>query len=123
MMSEGRSMMSGGLIFRAAFLGLRAAGLAAALHLTASFVQAAAPSAAVVAIESARAADLVLLTDGFNAGLRQGMVCRVARGSTEVGEILLVDLRPSCSAALILSVAPRQSIRPGDIVTVKVLKS
>lgn len=116
-------MMFGGLIFRAAFLGLRAAGVAATLHLTASLVHAAAPSAAVVAIEAARAADLVLLGDGFNAGLRQGMVCRVARGSTEVGEILLVDLRPSCSAALILNVAPRQSIRPGDIVTVKVLKS
>lgn len=122
-MSAGRSMMSGRQIFRAAFLGLRAVGVAAAIHLTASFVHAATPSAAVVAIESARSADLVLLGDGFNAGLRQGMVCRVARGGTEVGEILLVDLRPSCSAALILSVAPRQSIRAGDIVTVKVLKS
>lgn len=116
-------MMFGRDSFRVALLGLRAAGVAAALQLTSAFVQAAAPSAAVVAIESTRAADLVLLGDGFNAGLRQGMVCRVARGSTEIGEILLVDLRPSCGAALILSVAPRQSIRPGDVVTVKVLKS
>lgn len=116
-------MMFGGLIFRAAFPGFRAAGVAAALHLTASLVHGAVPSAAVVAIESTRAADLVLLGDGFNAGLRQGMVCRVARGSTEIGEILLVDLRPSCGAALILSVTPRQSIRPGDIVTIKILKS
>ena len=122
-MSEGRSIMSGGQIFRVAFRCLQAAGVAAALPLIASFVHAAPPSAAVVAIESAHAADLVLLGDGFNAGLRQGMVCRVSRGSTEVGEILLVDLRPSCGAGLILSVAPRQSIRPGDIVTVKVLKS
>ncbi|HEY0967772.1 MAG TPA: hypothetical protein VGD88_10320 [Opitutaceae bacterium] len=122
-MFEGRRMMSGGPIFRAAFLGLRAAGVAAVLHLTAAFVHAAAPSSAVVAIEPTRTADLVLLSSGFNAGLRQGMVCRVARGSSEIGEILLVDLRPSCSAALILGVAPRQTIRPGDIVTVKVLKS
>jgi hypothetical protein len=68
-------------------------------------------------------ADVVLLSDGFNGGLRQGMVCRLTRGSTEIGEVLLVELRPSCAAALILSVAPRQSIRRGDVATVKVLKS
>ena len=118
-----RRMKSVEEILRAVFLGLRAAGVAAVLHLTSSFVHAAAPSASVVAIESTRAADLVIVGNGFNAGLRQGMVCRVARGGSEIGEILLVDLRPSCSAALILGVDPRQTIRPGDIVTVKVLKS
>jgi hypothetical protein len=90
-----------------------------------SMVQAAsiAPVAEVASIQSNRVADLVLLSDGFNAGLRQGMVCRITRGTTEIAEVLLVDLRPACSAALILSVASRQSIRAGDLASIKVLKS
>jgi hypothetical protein len=65
----------------------------------------------------------VLHDHGFDAGLRQGMVCRVTRGATEIAEVLLVDLRPTCSAALILSVASKQSIHAGDTAAIKVLKS
>ncbi len=79
--------------------------------------------AEVVAIQPAGAADVVLLNHGFDAGLRQGMVCRLHRGAQEIGEILLVDLRPSCSAALILNLAARQSIRTGDQASLKVFKS
>jgi len=104
---------------RRLFLSLSALLAAAPFSVAAS----GAPVAEVVAVQSARAADLVLLGRGFDAGLRQGMVCRVARGATEVAEVLLVDLRAGCSAALILSVAPRQAIRSGDHVHVKVLKS
>jgi hypothetical protein len=81
------------------------------------------PAAAVVAVQTTRVADLVLLDHGFNAGLRQGMVCRVTRGTTEIAEVILVDLRPTCSAALILSVTASQSIRPGDTAAIKILKS
>lgn len=81
------------------------------------------PVAEVVAVQPARAADLVLLERGFDAGLRQGMVCRVTRGAIEIAEVLLVEIRAGCSAALILSVAPRQSIRSGDHVHPKILKS
>ena len=45
--------------------------------------------AAVVAVQPTRVADLVLLDGGFDAGLRQGMVCRVTRGGTEIAEVLL----------------------------------
>jgi hypothetical protein len=87
-------------------------------------VQAATSNAvAVVAVQSTRLADLVLLDHGFDAGLRQGMVCRVSRGTTDIAEVLLVDLRPNCSAALIVSVAPQQSIRAGDSAAIKILKS
>ena len=79
-------------------------------------------AAAVVAVQPTRGADLVLLDAGFNAGLRQGMVCRVTRGTTEIAEVLLVELRPNCSAALILSVAAKQVIRAGDSAAIKVLK-
>ena len=35
----------------------------------------------------------------------------------------MVDLRPAHSAALIVSIAPKQSIRAGDLATIKVLKT
>jgi hypothetical protein len=106
-------------------LRLRQASLLALAAFAPFSAQAArgAASAAVVAVQPARVADLVLLDGGFAAGLREGMVCRVTRGAAEIAEILLVDLRPACSAALIVSVAPRQSIRAGDVATVKILKS
>jgi hypothetical protein len=104
---------------------LRAAALVAAIGIWQSAIGNlnAAPAAVVVSVQPSRVADLVLLNNGFNAGLRQGMVCRISRGTTDVAEVLLVELRPACSAALIVSVASKQSIRPGDIASIKVLKS
>jgi hypothetical protein len=80
-------------------------------------------SAVVAAVQPGRVADLVLLDGGFDAGLRQGMVCRVMRGTAEIAEIILVDLRPGCSSALIVSVAAKQSIRAGDVARIKILKT
>ena len=105
---------------RKAAVGL---SLAIGYLLSAIVAPAAAPSAAVVAVEPNRVADLVMLSGGLNAGLRQGMVCRITRGTTEVAEILLVDLRRTCSSALILNLAPKQSIRAGDLASIKVLKT
>jgi len=107
----------------AGFRGIRAAAVLAFGLLTSASGLAAAPTAAVVAVEPTRVADLVMLNGGFDAGLRQGMVCRVTRGATEIAEVLLVELRPACSAALIVSVVSGQSIRAGDVATIKVLKS
>jgi hypothetical protein len=103
--------------------GLKTAVLAAFIIGHSSSVIAASPAATVVAVEPTRVADVILLRGGFDAGLRQGMVCRVTRGNTEIAEILLVELRPSHSAALIVSVAPRQSIRAGDTAAIKILKT
>jgi hypothetical protein len=102
--------------------GLKIAALLAFVVSHSSFV-CAAPAATVVAIEPTRVADLVLLRGGFDAGLRQGMVCRVTRGSAEIAELLIVDLRPAHGAALILSVAAKQSIHAGDIASIKILKT
>jgi hypothetical protein len=79
-------------------------------------------SAEVVAVQPTRAADLVLLGRGFDAGLRQGMVCRIMRADALVAEVILVELRPTCAAALILDLAPGQAVRAGDLATVKTLK-
>jgi hypothetical protein len=51
------------------------------------------------------------------------MICRVTRGNIAVGELVLVDLRPQAAAALIVGLQPHQTIRAGDHVAVKVLKS
>ncbi|MEI6051313.1 MAG: hypothetical protein WCQ44_01305 [Opitutaceae bacterium] len=97
----------------------------AALVLSATLAAAAQTSnvAVVVSTLSARSADLVLLDSGYDAGLRSGMICRVTRGNVSVGELVLVELRPQVSAALIVGLQPNQSIRNGDQVAVKVLKS
>jgi hypothetical protein len=116
-------MMFKGKVRSASIRGLRATALLAIVHVTSSFSFAAAPVASVIAVQPMRIADLVMLNGGFEAGLRQGMVCRVTRNNVEIAEVLLVELRPTCSAALIVSVVPKQSIRAGDIASIKVLKS
>lgn len=68
-------------------------------------------------------ADLVVIDAGFEAGFRQGMVCRVTRGKDLIGELLLVDLRPRVSNALILDLASGQGLQPGDLVSVKTVSS
>jgi hypothetical protein len=77
----------------------------------------------VAAIHSSRLADLVIIRQGYNSGLRQGMVCSVKRGRAEIAEVLLVGLRPDTSAAVILLVSPNQSIRVDDLIAVKILKT
>jgi hypothetical protein len=81
------------------------------------------PAANVAAVRTTPAADIVLLDRGFDAGLRQGMVCRVTRARAEVAEIVVVEVRENCGAALITNLAPKQSIRAGDLVGVKILKT
>ena len=83
----------------------------------------AAASVSVLAVQPTRIADLVLLNGGFDAGLREGMVCRVTRGTTEIAEVQLVEIRNTRSAALILSLAPKQAIRAGDAAVIKILKT
>jgi hypothetical protein len=79
--------------------------------------------APVVGVRATRVADLVLLGAGFDAGFRQGMICRVTRGNADIAEVLLVELRDHASAALILTLAPKQSVRAGDLATVKTFKT
>jgi hypothetical protein len=94
-------------------VGLRAAALVASRSVEA---------APVVAVQTTRVADVVLLGAGFEAGLRQGMVFNVTRAGTQIAEVVLVELRPRAGAALILHLVPDQSIRAGDTATVKTLK-
>ena len=69
------------------------------------------------------AADLVILDNGFEAGLRQGMVCSVFRSGENVGQLLLVDLRDRNASALILDFTPGRSLQIGDTVAVKTVSA
>ena len=75
--------------------------------------------ARITQIASLPSADLVVLDAGFEAGFRQGMVCTVTRGGENLGELLLVDLRPRAASALILDLASGQGLQSGDFVAVK----
>ena len=102
---------------------LQSVAFVSLLFLALPGVQAASAVGSVVAVQPTRVADLILLDAGFAAGLRQGMVCRLVRGNLEIAEVLLVELRPNHSAALIVSVTPRQQIRAGDSAFIKTFKS
>jgi hypothetical protein len=80
-------------------------------------------TAQISRIASLPSADLVVLDAGFEAGLREGMVCTVSRGDESLGELLLVDLRPRAATALILDLAAGQRLQSGDAVAVKTVSS
>ena len=75
-----------------------------------------------MAVEPTRIADVVLLGAGFEAGLRQGMVFSITRSGVKIAEVVLVELRPRASAAIIIQLLPGQTIRSGDTANVKTLK-
>lgn len=83
----------------------------------------AAATGEVVEVRAGTLTDLVIVRGGFEAGFRQGMICRVVRGNLEVGELMMVELREDFATALITRLAPRQLIRSGDLTTVKVQRS
>lgn len=80
-------------------------------------------AARITRIANLPAADLVVLDAGFEAGLRQGMVCTVTRAGENVGELLLVDLRPRAASALILDLSHGRGLQTGDSVAVKTVSS
>ena len=76
-------------------------------------------AARITQVASQPAADLVVLDAGFEAGLRQGMVCTVTRDGETLGELLLVDLRLRAASGLILDLTSGRSLQPGDRVAAK----
>ena len=97
--------------------------LAGVLPVVAQAAAAAPRAGTVLAVEAGSVADLVVLDAGFDGGLRQGMLCRLVREGREIGEVVLVALRPAVSAALITRLAGDQAVRPGDVALLKLLKS
>lgn len=73
----------------------------------------------VYGIYEARHADLVLVKGGFDSGFKTGMVCRVVEGESDLAEVMLVDVRNNCAAALILQLDAGKVIEPGHSVRIK----
>lgn len=92
--------------------------LAAAVNINRSIGE-----AKIAFIEATSAADLVVLDAGFEAGLRQSMVCQVSRAGETLGKVLLVELRSSASTALILNLTAGRSLQLGDVVTVQTVST
>ena len=101
-----------------------AAVLASAGSLSAAVsVERSVGSARITRVAGAPAADLVLIDAGYEAGLRQGMVCVATRDGEKLGELLLVDLRSRVASALILDLKSGRSLQSGDSVAVKTVSS
>lgn len=79
--------------------------------------------ATVSTVDPNLAADLVILDGGLEQGLRLGMVCRVERGTQSIGELIIIESRSKCSAALILNLTNNFTIQSGDVVRIKTLQN
>lgn len=79
--------------------------------------------AEVLSVRPAPDCDVVYLRGGYDQGLRTGMTCTVVRDSQLVARLVLVEVRPEFSAALILDL-PQQGvgIRNGDIAQIQTLR-
>jgi cell shape-determining protein MreC len=65
--------------------------------------------------------DLVVLDGGLHQGIRSGMICRIQRGTTTVGEIIIVASNRHHAAGLILQLASETTIQSGDIARIKTI--
>ncbi len=82
------------------------------------------PNAATVAtVVAAPDADVVILDGGLAQGLRLGMVCRVLRGATDIGELVIIESTRDRAAALILNLIQDNVIQPGDRARVKTIQN
>ena len=82
------------------------------------------PNAAPVAeVVPTLAADVVLIDGGLDQGIRLGMVCRVTRGLTSIGELIIIESRSDRSAGLILELVEDSTIQAGDIARIKTLQN
>jgi cytosine/adenosine deaminase-related metal-dependent hydrolase len=71
--------------------------------------------AEVAEVRAGAHADLVVLSGGHAQGLRPGMVCAVARAGRAVARVVVAESRETRAVALVLAVAPGESILAGDL--------
>ncbi len=73
--------------------------------------------ALVVAIQTSRATDLVILSGGYDRGFRPGAVCTVSHDGKPFGSVVIAEANRTRAVALILNLDAQSLIRPGDLVT------
>lgn len=76
----------------------------------------------IILLETTPAGDLVVLDNGYDAGLRPGMHCEVWRQGDVVGEIIVVAARSQRAVAVIPGSDRDWSPRIGDTVLAKTLQ-
>lgn len=76
----------------------------------------------VILLEVTPAGDLVVLDNGYDAGLRPGMHCDVWRQGDVVGEIIIVAARIDRAVAVIPDTGREWSPRIGDTALAKTLQ-
>lgn len=76
----------------------------------------------VIHLEITPAGDLVVLDNGFDAGLRLGMHCEVWRQGEMMGDIIIVAARTDRSVAVIPDSGQDWSPQTGDTVLAKMLQ-
>ena len=106
-------------------IGLQTAAIGVCAHVP-SFINESIYSsseATVSVIDANLAADLVILDGGLEQGLRLGMVCLVERGSKSIGELIIIESKSDCSAALILNLTDNLLIQSGDRARVKTFQN
>lgn len=66
-------------------------------------------------------ADIILLDNGADQGLRTGAIAEVVRGGEVIADLILVDVRVDRAAALLLELKTTSPITFGDRVRLKPL--
>jgi hypothetical protein len=80
-------------------------------------------SAKLVAVDSLPSADIVFLGGGLRDGLQAGMVCEVSRGQQLSGQIIIIEVSSTQSAALITTLQQHSTLQAGDIARVQTIKN
>lgn len=73
--------------------------------------------ATIKKIVAGAAQDLVVVEQGLEAGLRRGIVADVTRGEIRKGRVLIAEASTVSAVALIIELAPGQTLMGGDRVT------
>lgn len=63
--------------------------------------------------------DLVVVSGGYNCGLRPGAVCTVAHEGRAFGSVIVAEATEQRAVALILSLDSSTQITSGDIITLR----
>jgi hypothetical protein len=79
--------------------------------------------ATVFGVASTTAADIVVLNNGLDQGLRTGAICDVSRSGEPIAELILIDVREDRAAALITALQPNAAIHSGDLATLQTSSS
>lgn len=75
--------------------------------------------AKVIQVVAGQHTDLVVVSGGYNCGLRPGAVCTVIHEGRAYGSVIVAEATEQRAVALILSLDSSTQITSGDIITLR----